>query len=155
MEYKDCTRLKTGDIVFVRGKTFLSRIIRFFDRGEFSHVAIALSPTHILESQYLVNVRIAPFQYKDFEVVRLNLAEKQRNLIISNGIQMVGRKYDYMRILGHILKRPFNSISKLICSEVIEELLVSVKWMSKDDTGRTPNELYIKLNQIDKSGRSK
>lgn len=98
--------MQAGDIVFVRGHTPMSRLIRFFDRGEFSHVAIAVSKTHILEAQYGTRVRIVPFRFnlEDCEIVDLGLTTQQRWKIKDTCLWFVGKRYDYLQALSYAFK---------------------------------------------------
>lgn len=143
---------RAGDILFERGQTPISWFIKKLDKGDFSHVAIALSPTHILEAQYGVDTRIAPFYFEDYEIVDLGLTDEERDQIVHLGIQLVGRHYDYHQIIGYLLKyifglddiKKFNSPNNLICSETIDFLLFSIGKIPEEVYlgGHTPNELF-------------
>lgn len=149
--------MRAGDIVFERGSTPISAIIKRLDSGEFSHVAIALSPNIILESQYGVNVRITPFYFKDYEVFDLGLTDEERDKVVHMGIELVGRHYDYAQVLGYFLRyvfglngyKRFNSPNNLICSELVDFILYSLGKIPKNVYlgGRTPNELWRFLNK--------
>ncbi|TCP19746.1 hypothetical protein EV207_1584 [Scopulibacillus darangshiensis] len=145
---------QAGDLIFVRGHGPISRLIEWFD-GEFSHVAIALSDQVILESQFFVNARIAQMSYEDIEVVDLRLNDEDRKAIIHKGLNMVGKYYDYgqliwegimdiLQLKGHNL---LNSPNRVICSEILVNLLLSIHWFDDPDDIKyikdtTPNELY-------------
>lgn len=58
--------MRAGDIIFVRGDSIISTAIKLLDKGKFTHVAMAVSLTHILEAQYFATVRITPFYFKDY-----------------------------------------------------------------------------------------
>lgn len=145
--------MRAGDIVFESGTTPISKIIKWLDGGEFSHVGICVSDSgHLLESQYGVDTRITPFYFKDYEVVDLGLTDEERDKVVHLGIQLVGRHYDYLQIFGYLAKylfglkdiRKFNSPNNLICSELIDFILYSLGKVPVDIYlgGRTPNELY-------------
>ncbi|MFC7392149.1 hypothetical protein [Scopulibacillus cellulosilyticus] len=145
---------QAGDLIFVRGHGPISRLIEYFD-GKFSHVAIALSSHVILESQMFVNVRVAQMDFDDYEVINLGLTDRQRDIIVHKGIDMVGKHYDYAQVIWqgvmdifHLRGRNLlNSPNKLICSEILINLLLAIHWFRdpkdiKNIKDKTPNELY-------------
>lgn len=144
--------MRTGDIVFVNGKTPTSWLVRKIDGGPFSHVAVAVSNTHILEAQYFTKVRISEMKYTDYEVIDLGLSDEQRDKIVHLGIELVGRWYDYPQILWYFLnhfikldaKKIWNSKNNLICSELVDYLLFQVGYLDEDVFlgNVTPKELY-------------
>lgn len=135
--------MQAGDIVFVRGKTLMSKLIRFFDKGEFSHVAMAVSPNLIIEAQYGTKVRIVPFRfnYEDCEIVDLGLTEEQRKQIQRNANKYVGKRYDYLQAIGLALKRGIDNQNAYICTEIIHEMLGCVGYECCPNDMK-PNELY-------------
>jgi len=148
--------MKTGDIVFVRGKSPISRFVKWFDGGPFSHVAIAVSSTHILEAQYYTRSRITPFRFQDYEILDLGLTEEQRDQVQKLSIQLVGKWYDYSQIIGYVISRffrksrrnLFNSPNNLICSELIQVILQEIGWNHVDiPKDVTPNQLYLLLEK--------
>lgn len=135
--------MKAGDILFVRGKGFISNAVRYFDKGDFSHVAVAVSETHVLEAQFYTRSRIVPNYFEDFIIVDLDLTEDERDFVVHAGIQMVGRYYDYFKILGYVLKHPFDNPNNMICSEIIAFLLEQLGMYAYDEViYLKPNELY-------------
>jgi hypothetical protein len=155
--------MKAGDIIFVRGKSPLSNLVKFFDKGEFSHVAIAISSTHVLEADWYIRTRVREMNYEDVEVVDLGLTEEERDLIVHAGIQLIGKWYDYKQILWYVLKRffslkgknKFNSPNNLICSEVIFYILAElgmVDCVTGLDFDVTPNQLYKYMTNLKKVG---
>jgi hypothetical protein len=146
--------MNIGSIIFVRGKTPLSKAIKYFDNGEFSHVAISVTKngSHILEAQYFTSVRVVPFYFDDYEVVSIGLTEEERCKLVQLGLQMVGKYYDYKTILWYVLENLFNLDRKqiwnnpnnLICSELIDMLLFALNKIPEDEYlgDKTPNELY-------------
>lgn len=144
--------MRAGDIVFVRGNSLISNAVRYFDKGEFSHVAIAVSSTHVLEAQYSTKVRMTPFYFEDYEVVDLGLTDEERNRVVHLGVQQTGKWYDYSQIAWYILKKVFNlegdnllnSPNNLICSELVSNILILLGKISVNErvVDFTPNELY-------------
>lgn len=150
--------MKAGDIIFVRGTDIISSLIKFFDQGEFSHVAIAVSSTHIFEAQYGSKAHIVPFYFEDVEVIDLNLTDQERDMVVHIAIQFCGKHYDLKQVMWYILKYIFklegrnkwNSPNNVICSEVIEFILQSLGKIPIDQSfgDRTPNVLYKYLMKM-------
>lgn len=138
--------IQTGDILFVRGKGIISDLVRFFDNGEFSHVAMAVTNCSIIEAQYFTKSRITSVYFDDYEIVRLNLSEKQRQEVINISPSLVGKWYDYIQILSYILKGNFNNPNHLICSEIIARILFLIGRVSDEQhnwiKNYKPNQLY-------------
>lgn len=141
--------MQIGDILFVRGKSPISKVIKLVDKGEFSHVSIAVSETHILEAQYFTKSRITPIYFDDYEIIRLDLTERERIDVLKLAINLVGKWYDYIQILGYVLKHRINNPNSLICSELVANLLYSLGKVSDSNELRnaTPNELYYLLKE--------
>lgn len=143
--------MRSGDIIFVRGHSLIPNIIRHFD-GEFSHCAIAVSSTHILEAQGGTKSRITRFYFDDYEILDLGFTDSERDMIVHMGIQLVGYKYDYLQVIGFFLEKVLkfnfndflNSHTRFICSELIDMLLFGLGKLPEDEYvgDKTPNELY-------------
>ena len=141
--------METGDLVFVRENGPIARLIRFFDKGRFNHVAIAVDSERILEAQYNTRVQVIPNPYTDYEVVHLKLGDDSR---INEFVCMnLGKRYDYLEILriwvrlvfGITYFNKFNTAKEVICSELAGEYLEFVKLIDNtDEELSTPNELY-------------
>ena len=136
--------MQAGDIIFVKGRTPMSALIRLFDAGEFSHVALAVSKTHILEAQYGTRTRIVAFRIKmeDCKMIDLGLPPKDRRTIETNSIYYVGKKYDYLQAISYALKGcTYDSPNNHICTEIIHELLNLIGYMCCIQDMK-PNQLY-------------
>lgn len=138
--------MKAGDIVFVRGNSIVSKMVRLFDKGRFSHVAIAVSATHVIETNWNMTSKIVEFKYTDFEVVRIDLTDSQRSRVPAVAKVLEGRMYDYLQVLAIIFKSRVNNPRYFICSELVYYVLKDIGYFT-DDTLRdaTPNELYKHL----------
>lgn len=151
--------MKKGDIVFVQGRTIASRIIRLFDKGTFSHVAIAVNDSQIIEADVDTRVAIRPFdssKYNIIEVIDLGVSLKQRQDIYESASKMIGTKYDYIQLLWYGLRRllklkgknRLNNPKYVICSEMVFRALEESGILSEMNIGNvrgidlTPNELY-------------
>lgn len=128
------TRMRAGDVIFMKPVNFIGRMVTRIDGGPYSHVAIAVSSTHIVEAQGFRRSRIWPVYGKDVLVIDLGLTDEQREQIVENAISITGRWYDYKLIAGYFLRNVFkweikalwNGKNNLICSELVASLLLSV-----------------------------
>lgn len=142
--------IQAGDIIFVKGTGLISRLVRFFDgRGQFSHVAIAISDTEIIETNWNMRSKILPMYYSEdeYELIRLQDLEPQHldNLRpIAESLQ--GTLYDYMQILAILFRSRLNNPRYLICSELVYLILFEIGY-EKDVRllNSTPNEMYNKM----------
>jgi hypothetical protein len=161
--------VERGQIVFCHGKGLLSKIISWFDgNGKFSHVAIAVSDKHVLETDITTNCRINVFNPKDYnyiEIIDLGLTDKDKDKIIHIGLKYIGARYDYIQLIWYVLKRffkvkgknRFNNPKNLICSELVWIILGELGIL--DELGLdtvphgidlTPNQLYDLLKYVSK-----
>jgi hypothetical protein len=148
--------MKSGDIIFVRDNSLISKLIRLIDHGKFSHVAIAVSDSDILEAQYNTKTRITPFYFTDYEIVDLGLSDEKMKRVAELAPKLVGYKYDFLEIVTIFVRnvfdrkfRIFNSPKAYICSELVEFVLSDIGVIPKDKDLRniTPNELYDYLKR--------
>lgn len=141
--------IESGDIIFVKGKTVVSQFIKFFDKGKFSHVCIAITPHLVLEAQYGTKVRITPFRFKieDCEIVKLPLNDRQKRLITNHATLFTGKKYDYLQLLSYIFKGvDIDKQNCYICSELVSLILSMVGYEECEfEKDLSPNQLYNHL----------
>lgn len=155
-------RMKAGDLVFVRGSGFIENAIRYFDSGEFSHVALAVSPTEIIEAQFGELSQIKEMTYTDCDIVDLGFNDAQRKLIAKIAPKFTGRPYDKWQIIWYIIRRyirigerdVFNDPNLYICSELVFDILNGANLLPQpckinDDV--TPNELYFYIKHTFKT----
>ena len=149
--------MRPGDVVFVEPETLIGRIISWFD-GRFAHVAIAVSESEILETNYFINTKIRPLKYKKIEIMPLNLTDEQRKRVPTIAKSLVGRRYDYFQLFWLFikqllglrgLKNIFNTPSMLICSELVVVVLKEIGYIPNYEilSDVAPNELYRYLKQ--------
>lgn len=135
--------MRAGDVIFVRGAGLVSKLVLLFDKGSFSHVAIAVSESEVLETNWNMKSKIVKFHYTDYEEIDLLLSDNQRKNISMISIKYEGKMYDYLQILSYVLRRRLNNPRHLICSELVYSLLREIEYI-KDESLKdsTPNELY-------------
>lgn len=143
--------LKVGDVIFVRGNSLLSKGIRYFDAGEFTHVSIAVSNTHIIEAQRFTDVRIVPIYFDDYEIVPMGL-DNESDEVAHWAISECGKNYDYMQILSYVLDKFFktgvwNNPNDVICSELVIKMMLHFGMINEIERDMTPNQLYRFMTQ--------
>lgn len=154
--------MKIGTIAFIKGTSWVSRIVRWVDKGEFTHVAIAVSDTELIEAQRFQLVRSVPISDAIIEFIDLKLTKEEEEALIREANQLLGKQYDYAQLLWHTLKiisggrfKRINNPSRLICSELVSRSLCAAGIVEEEDTlfDLTPNELFDYLQYIMHSRR--
>lgn len=152
--------MRAGDVVFVKPSGWLSTLVAKIDGGPYSHVAIAVSETHIVEAQYFTRSRIWPVYEKGTVVMDLGLTDAQREEIVKNAISITGKWYDYKLIVTYFFRNVFkwnmkalwNSQNNLICSELVAMLLLSIEFggaTGLQGKNITPRELFEFLMKLE------
>lgn len=145
--------MQAGDLIFVGESGLIPDIIRYFDKGKFDHVAIAVDENHILEAQYNTKVHIIENPYKNFEVVSLNL----KNCKIDEFTKKyLGEPYDFGEILKIWVRlefhinyfNKFNDAKEVICSELAGDWLEFTGIAKKGEELLAPNELYRSVKAL-------
>lgn len=116
-------------LVATRANTLISLLIRFFDAGQWSHIAFILSSPDgsvVYESRERIGVRSTPLLEWDipheFAVIEYELSILQFNRCVNLAKEHLGKKYDYLGVLTFLfpLRRwlfPTNWQDRLFCSE--------------------------------------
>lgn len=135
--------MRKGDVVFVRGTGIISKLVRLFDKGSFSHVAIAVSDTEVIETNWNMRSKIVEFHYEDYEIVEIDLAKIQRSYVPVVARRYEGLRYDYIQIISFMFKGRLNNPRHLICSELVYHILKDIRFIHDESLrDATPNELY-------------
>lgn len=126
-------KFEVGDIIFYESTTLIGRIIRKITKYPFSHAAIAVSPTDIIEANAFIKSRRVSFaetEYKRVVVMRTKtpLTSTQKIAIIRESKQLLGRGYDYWAIFLFALRYLFGfntdkcttDATKLWCTELVD-----------------------------------
>jgi hypothetical protein len=145
---------QVGDILFVRGDSWFSPIIKWVLRSEFSHVAVAIGPNQICEIDIFKRMRIIDNPYKDYEVYRyrggLTKQQKQQLVDYLKEKCKTTMGYDYPRILSILFQILFkwhiviDDKNRFICSEIIDAAYqhIGIDLIQARDTGDvTPPDL--------------
>ena len=151
--------IQPGDVIFYRPSGFIGWAISKITKSKYSHVALVVSPDHIIEANRFIKSRIADLHYTKeiHSVYRLkNLPADTRLKIINNALSMLDVDYDYSQLFGLFLRlvfdiktNIFNKVNKYICSEIIDNSFVKAGVPRKDQENIgdiTPQELLDKYS---------
>lgn len=121
-----------GDIprVFVclhRGKGVISRLIRWQQRGDWSHASLCFSGRGVIESREFKGVRALPqIEAAPGEVIELyaveGLTREQEEKVFAFAQEQLGKKYDWPMVFGFVSRSPVEghqSGGKWFCSELV------------------------------------
>ena len=96
-------KLRVGDVLLIKGASVISPLIRWLTRCSFTHTAIVINETQIIEATAdwekgdTGNVRITPIKYyagNDKIVLRPQITFRQRMLIIKTALSKLHQPYD-------------------------------------------------------------
>jgi hypothetical protein len=142
--------MKTGDIVFFKTdkNSFWSKAISKITQSEWTHVAIALNDSTVLEADGFQKVHDNPIDTsRDFEIVDigLKLTEEQMRRIVRH---YYNANYDYLYLFSLFFKYLLSFLPvveikhSFTCVELVCEILQECGFYIQADT---PKELYEKL----------
>lgn len=129
-----------GRLIFVRGKSPLARLIRFFDKGEITHCGIMLDDNIILDARFFGGVKRRLNNYPDYEIVEVD------GLDIERALSHVNKRYDLFRFIWYGFRygdKVWNNPNQMICSELVGEAM-------HDDYIKdlTPNQQYKYFKEL-------
>ena len=109
-------KLKTGDIVFSAPKNILFRLIQYWTRDKWTHVAIVLAviDNHVLIAEALpsgidINDLIwYDVEKRDFIVYRLNSLSTNglRGSLTVPILEFIGKGYDFLALANFLIGKP-------------------------------------------------
>ena len=112
-------------IAAYRGKSFVSRAIRWQTRGVYSHIAVMLSDDEIVEAWHNpARVRIIKSLSDghtpgtQVDIFEVPTTPEQDAIIRSFLLAQVGKKYDFAGVVRFMSRRDKDNIDKWFCSEL-------------------------------------
>lgn len=110
-------------LAFYKGKSIVSKLIRWFTRGDYSHVAVMFNDGFIVEAWHNPSkVRTISHLGEGHEVgTVVDLYEvhlKDEYAARLECVKSLGLKYDFLGVLGFVARWTKGSKSKLFCSEL-------------------------------------
>ena len=117
--------MNTGDIILVKNNKLISKIIKWWTKSEYSHVALAVDDLHMYETNYDTNshIKIIDFPTNMYDIYRLKDTSKLDTEKLNKFMkEHLKNKYD----LGEIFKIVFkintpDDDGKYICSMLVRE----------------------------------
>ncbi|HBA86323.1 MAG TPA: hypothetical protein DCZ95_19760 [Verrucomicrobia bacterium] len=111
-------------IALYKGKSTLSRAIRWRTWSEYSHAAWVLDDGSVIEAwkggvRHVRNMATQHTPGTDVDLFTLNLTVAQKWAIQDFLIRQVGKPYDYGAILGFMTRAKSENSEKWFCSELI------------------------------------
>ncbi|MED1205038.1 hypothetical protein [Heyndrickxia acidicola] len=116
---------RLGDLIVVKGLTWIGIEIESITKSEYSHVAGVVKPNELIEA---AGFRKTGYQGLDYYqgmadiFICPSITDEQRGIIVDYAIQQVGGRYDYLLILWeavryvtHVLL-PYKEMKSRICS---------------------------------------
>ena len=108
-----------------KGKSFVSRLIKFITWGQYSHTAIILGDGRIVEAwQGSNSVRVIPSLSDGhkpgthIDVYKITMGRRQEILFTNFVLAQVGKKYDLWGILGFLWRKDLQRSESWFCSEL-------------------------------------
>jgi len=98
--------LRTGDILLYRSKGFLPKAIRFFTRGKFNHVSIAV--------EFWGEMFVAESESKGFVPNKVRESIKGSDVWVMRYLQPINQRSFAMRITGMLGKHRYDFASLLL-----------------------------------------
>ncbi|AEO93471.1 enoyl-CoA hydratase/carnithine racemase-like [Bacillus phage G] len=148
-------KLQPGDIVLIRGKSFISKFVRFFTKSEYTHAAMMISERHMIEANFNKKVNIVNFKYnpETMEIYRYkeDLTKEQQIVIVQSSYEMLNKYYDYLQVIFYMIEyfigkrydRMFNLQSFIICSEIIDRAYSEIEINLVEKSNMTPGDLVM------------
>lgn len=152
-------KLQPFDIVLVKGKTPISKIVEYSTNSKYSHAALVVDDWHVVETDIFKPLRIYHFSYRlgEFDAFRLKtpLSLNQREEAISFIQRNLNADYDIMEAVSYwtykLFGVGFDDSNKFICSGGIYHIFMAahVEICKKNGVITPENfELSDKLYQI-------
>lgn len=131
---------EVGDIVLYESGTWIGKMVSRITDYPYSHVALAVSEDEVIEANSFIKsrkVKFADTKYKRVIILRYkdNLSQKQKDIIVRESEELIGKNYDYFGIfilmikymLGFEIKYANNNTNSLWCSELVDFVYDKIK----------------------------
>lgn len=113
-------------IALHRGSGIVSRLIRWQQRGEWSHASVILRSGAVIESREFIGVRQLPkltaAKGEFIQVFNVECTDEQADAIEAFLTKQIGKRYDYPMVFGFVSRSTtegHESGGKWFCSEVV------------------------------------
>lgn len=106
-------------IEFSTGGGMISRLIRWFTWGRWSHVAIRMPEGDVIEAKEFRGVIRREVTYEQKEIVSVTVTPEQYAVFETALRSQLGKSYDWRAILGFVFRRDWERTDYWICSELV------------------------------------
>lgn len=118
-------KMQCGDIFFVKNTTFISRLIRWFTKSQYSHCGIFVSNDgiHLYHTEFNMGLKLTHLMYPSEKMEVYRVAGEYNHDKLHEFIQKnIGNKYDFGEIFKVIFScKKKETDSEYICSNLIFE----------------------------------
>lgn len=117
------------DLIFVRGTSWLDRIIERVTKSKYSHVSVYAGNGQVIEAQVFRPVRSLGLYYANCDVYRVSLTDYQKQRMLAYLQAHIGEQYDYLEIFFLFIrylfgfKFPYRETRRVICSTLVRDAL--------------------------------
>lgn len=134
-------------IEFSKSGSIISKLIRWFTWGKWSHVAVRMPEGDMIEAREFLGVVRRNVKYEDVQQVVLEVTEEQAKVFHDVLRSQVGKPYDWLAILGFLFRRDWQRDDYWICSELVAWALIKagVNVILRKRWRVDPTELYYGL----------
>jgi hypothetical protein len=149
-------KLEIGDIVLVKPKGLLARIISFLTKSNYSHTALVFDPDNelILDTDWIkTRIRkLSIYNDRGYDIFRVteSLNSGKKVACLTWMLKNIEVPYDYLQLISFTgrfvlgIKGVFNLPDKYICSEMADRMYqsIGIDLVPQFDTGDvTPEDL--------------
>ena len=132
------------DLLFYKGTSHISQLIRWVTRSSYSHVALVLDNLHLVEAdwRYPLRIRHISYRVKEYDLYRVDLTPEQTKMIWGFIRRTINCEYDFGEILKCLGLEAHGAPNKFTCSEWVSKAFsyAGIELTSKTQ-GVTPNDL--------------
>jgi uncharacterized protein YycO len=119
--------MKPFDLLFYKGNSIVSKVIKYFTGSTYSHVGLVLDGLHIVEIDWKFPLKIRHLKYnsRNYDIYRIdNLNEKQKEKMLEFVNFKLNTEYDHWENIRFLLWKFFkiktkDDIDKFNCIEFI------------------------------------
>lgn len=130
-------------VVFLYGTSLLSRLVRFFSRGRFSHCGFKISNS-LIDIDAFRSVEVSLFHYKEneYEEIEYELTLEQYRKLKSYINSNKNKEYDYIELVRYFFSFIPDDRRKKNCVEFVIDGLKKIDILDIENKSYSPEQLY-------------
>ena len=126
MQYNEIrSELKSGDIVFLAGDSFLSKVVEYASPSKWSHLGVVWVTSgrvFLIDAAFKSGIRIIPLShFKHFDLIQLHIDPTDESIEFM--MSHIGEPYDIREAVLGWLSIPFINETGWQCVEFVDEFL--------------------------------